>query len=50
MSDVSDFFAGNFVHLGLGATTVAPPMHTADGEWYAQAAPRLSRKKHPTAA
>lgn len=36
MSDVIDFSAGNFVHLGLGASTMPLPTHTGDGEWYAQ--------------
>ena len=31
-----DFAAGNFVHLGLGATTVPLPTHTGDMEWYQQ--------------
>jgi uncharacterized cupin superfamily protein len=36
MSDVIDFSFGNFVHLGLGATTVSLPTHTGDMEWYAE--------------
>ena len=35
MSDIIDFSAGNFVHLGLGATTVPLPTHTGDVSWYA---------------
>ena len=31
-----DFASGNFVHLGLGATTVPLPKHTGDMEWYQQ--------------
>lgn len=34
MSDVIDFSAGDFVHLGLGATVVALPTHTGDMSWY----------------
>lgn len=34
MSDVIDFSIGNFVHLGLGATTVPLPTHTGGMEWY----------------
>lgn len=36
MTDVIQFSAGNFVHLGLGATTVPLPRHTGDVSWYAQ--------------
>lgn len=36
MSDIIDFSAGNFVHLGLGATTVELPTHTGEMEWYMQ--------------
>jgi mannose-6-phosphate isomerase-like protein (cupin superfamily) len=34
MSDVIDFSAGDFVHLGLGATTERLPRHTGDVSWY----------------
>lgn len=34
MSDIIDFSAGEFVHLGLGATTVPLPRHTGDMSWY----------------
>ena len=34
MSDIIDFSAGNFAHLGLGATTVPLPTHTGEIEWY----------------
>ena len=34
MSDVIDFSAGEFVHLGLGATVVPLPPHTGDVSWY----------------
>jgi len=34
MSDVINFSAGDFVHLGLGATTVPLPRHTGDVSWY----------------
>ena len=34
MSDVIEFAAGEFVHLGLGATTVPLPRHTGDMSWY----------------
>lgn len=36
MSDVIDFSAGDFVHLGLGATTIPLPRHTGDMAWYAE--------------
>ena len=36
MSDVIEFSAGDFVHLGLGATTVPLPRHTGDMSWYAE--------------
>lgn len=36
MSDIIDFGNQEFVHLGLGATTVPLPRHTGDGEWYMQ--------------
>lgn len=36
MSNVIDFAAGNFVHLGLGATAVPLPTHTGDMGWYAE--------------
>jgi uncharacterized cupin superfamily protein len=36
MSTVIDFSSGNFVHLGLGATTVPLPTHTGGMEWYAE--------------
>ena len=36
MSDVIDFGNQQFVHLGLGATTVPLPRHTGDMEWYVQ--------------
>lgn len=35
MADVIDFSSGEFVHLGLGATTVPLPVHTGDPAWYA---------------
>lgn len=35
MSDIIDFSKGEFVHLGLGATTVPLPTHTGDMSWYA---------------
>ena len=34
MSDVIQFDAGEFVHLGLGATTVPLPVHTGSMDWY----------------
>lgn len=34
MSDVIEFSAGDFVHLGLGATVVPLPTHTGDMSWY----------------
>jgi hypothetical protein len=34
MSDVIEFSSGDFVHLGLGATTVPLPRHTGDMAWY----------------
>ncbi|MGA9275797.1 cupin [Ilumatobacter sp.] len=34
MSDVIEFSSGDFVHLGLGATTIALPRHTGDVGWY----------------
>ncbi len=34
MSDVIDFSAGHFVHLGLGSTTIPLPKHTGDVSWY----------------
>lgn len=34
MTNVIDFSAGDFVHLGLGATTVPLPTHTGDMAWY----------------
>ncbi len=38
MSDdaVIEFRHGDFVHLGLGATTVPLPTHTGDMSWYAE--------------
>ena len=36
MSNVIDFSSGDFVHLGLGATTVPLPTHTGDMAWYAE--------------
>ena len=36
MSDVIEFSAGDFVHLGLGATVVPLPTHTGDMSWYAE--------------
>ncbi len=36
MSDVIEFSAGDFVHLGLGATTIPLPRHTGDVSWYAE--------------
>lgn len=36
MSDVIDFSSANFVHLGLGATTVPLPTHTGDMSWYVE--------------
>ncbi|MFK8023349.1 MAG: cupin [Ilumatobacter sp.] len=35
MSDVMQFDAGDFVHLGLGATVESLPRHTGEMEWYA---------------
>lgn len=35
MSDVIEFSAGDFVHLGRGATVEALPRHDGDMEWYA---------------
>ena len=37
---VIDVGAGEFVHLGLGATTVALPRHTGDMSWYEEYARR----------
>ena len=34
MTEVIEFSSGDFVHLGLGATTVPLPRHTGDVEWY----------------
>jgi len=34
MSDVIEFSAGDFVHLGLGATVVPLPRHGGDMAWY----------------
>ncbi len=31
---IINFSAGDFVHLGLGATTVPLPTHTGDMSWY----------------
>ncbi len=36
MSEVIEFSAGDFVHLGLGATTIPLPRHTGDVSWYAE--------------
>lgn len=36
MSDVIDFGAAEFVHLGLGGTVVPLPAHTGDMDWYAR--------------
>lgn len=36
MSEVIEFSSGDFVHLGLGATTVPLPRHTGDVSWYAE--------------
>ena len=36
MSGVLDFSNGEFVHLGLGATTLPLPRHTGDVSWYAE--------------
>lgn len=36
MSEIIDFGNNEFVHLGLGATTVALPPHTGDVSWYQQ--------------
>ena len=33
---VIEFRRGDFVHLGLGATTVPLPTHTGDMSWYAR--------------
>lgn len=33
-SQIIDFSAGNFVHLGLGATIAALPVHDGDMSWY----------------
>jgi uncharacterized cupin superfamily protein len=35
MSEVIEFSAGDFVHLGSGATTIPLPRHTGDVSWYA---------------
>ena len=35
MSEVIEFSSGDFVHLGLGATTIPLPRHTGDMSWYA---------------
>jgi mannose-6-phosphate isomerase-like protein (cupin superfamily) len=35
MSEIIDFGKSEFVHLGLGATTVPQPPHTGDVSWYA---------------
>lgn len=34
MTDIIDFGKSEFVHLGLGASTVALPVHTGDMSWY----------------
>jgi uncharacterized cupin superfamily protein len=34
MSEPIDFSAGDFVHLGLGATIAPLPRHTGDMSWY----------------
>ena len=34
MTEVIEFSSGDFVHLGLGATTVPLPRHTGELEWY----------------
>ncbi len=34
MSDIIDFGKNEFVHLGLGATTVPLPVHTGEMDWY----------------
>ena len=34
MSDVMQFDAGEFVHLGLGATVESLPRHTGEMDWY----------------
>jgi uncharacterized cupin superfamily protein len=34
MSEVIEFSSGDFVHLGLGATTSPLPRHTGDMSWY----------------
>ena len=39
MSDVIEFSAGDFVHLGLGATVEPLPRHDGDMAWYAEYGP-----------
>ncbi|MFK7917973.1 MAG: cupin [Ilumatobacter sp.] len=36
MSNVIEFSAGDFVHLGLGATVEPLPRHDGEMEWYAE--------------
>ena len=34
MTEIIDFSSGEFVHLGLGATTIPLPRHTGEMSWY----------------